>query len=375
MIFVSKYDILKKSNKRKEVNFVNLQQLNSLIHDHHTIAIFAHTCPDADAVCSALALKEFISTNYLTMGKKSARWYKKKVDIFIDCEDLPENLKVLANKYKASINPTPKKKYPLAIALDCANLERLGKYAELFEHCDETVNIDHHKSNPKFAKFNFIFDTSSTCENLYIFFKSFEKTYGAKINTYMLTQLYSGILTDTNNLENNADKLVTRNNVGAIVEALGSKKASIIKSHFFKNLPKSKLALTTISYNPKNRKYYEDGKICIITLNNKAFAKSHASLEDAEGIVDSALNTEGVFVSALILEPERGNYKVKLRGKGINVSQVAEKFSGGGHEFMSAFDYKGNYNVLNMSLLRECKKTLEQNIDNVATIEDVLEDV
>lgn len=353
---------------------MNLQQLNSLINDHHSIALFAHTCPDADAVCSCLALKEFISTNYLSKGKRS-RWHKKKVDIFIDCDELPENLRALASKYKASINPIPKKKYSLAIALDCANLERLGKYAELFEHCDETVNIDHHKSNPKFANINYVFDTSSTCENLYIFFKFFEKIYGAKMNLYIHTQLYSGILTDTNNLENNADKLTTRNTVSSIVETLGSKKASIIKAHFFKNLPKSKLALTTISYNPKNRKYYEDGKICIITLNYKAFAKAHATLEDAEGIVDSALNTEGVFVSALILEQQKGQYKIKLRGKDIKVNQVAEKFSGGGHEYMAAFDYKGNYNVLNMSLLTECKKTLEENIQNVETIEDVLDEV
>ena len=353
---------------------MNLQQLNSLIHESNSIAIFAHTCPDADALCSALAMKDFINSNYLVKGKKSARWYRKKVDIFVDCEEIPDSLKALAEKYKLSINPKPRNKYNLSLALDCANIERLGKYEELFKASEKTVNIDHHKSNTKFAEINYIIDTSSTCENLYLFFKYFERMYGAKMNNYILTQLYSGILTDTNNLENNADRLVTRDTVSSIVGALGTKKASIIKSHFFKNLAKSKLALTTISYNPKNRKYYEDGKICIITLSNKAFTKAHASLEDAEGIVDSALNTEGVYISALLLEPKKGEYKVKLRGKNLKITQIAEKFGGGGHDFMAAFDYKGNYNVLNMSLLRECKTTLATNLDSVETIEDILED-
>ena len=58
----------------------------------------------------------------------------------------------------------------------------------------------------------------------------------------------------------------------------------------------------------------------------------------------------------------------------IDVSVVAAKFGGGGHDFMAAFDYKGNYNVLNMSLLRECKTTLATSLDSVETIEDILED-
>lgn len=346
-----------------------------MIHESSSIALFAHTCPDADALCSALAMKDFINLNYLVKSKKSARWYKKKVDIFVDCDEIPDRIKALAEKYEMSINPKPKKKYSLTIALDCATLDRLGKYSDLFLSGDKTINIDHHVSNTKFAQTNFVLPTSSTCENLYRIFKFYEKNYGAKISNYIFTQLYSGILTDTNNLENNADKICTSNVVSDIVAILGTKKASVIKAHFFKNISKSKLALTTISYNPKNRKYYDDGKICFVTLDNRAFVKSHAVMEDAEGIVDSALNIEGVFVSALILEPEKGMYTIKLRGKEIRVDNVAEKFGGGGHEFMSAFRYKGNYNMLVMSLLRECKLAVDSNIQHVETIEDIMDEV
>lgn len=354
--------------------FVNLKELDGLIHESNSIAIFTHSCPDADALCSALAMKDFINSNYLTKSKTALRWYKKKVDIFVECDEIPDSLKSLAEKYKLSINPKPRKKYNLSIALDCVNIERLGKYKDLFDVAEKTINIDHHKSNTKFADINYVIDTSSTCENLYLFFKYLERMCGAKMNTFILTQLYSGILTDTNNLENNADRLVTRDTISSIVGALGTKRASIIKSHFFKNLPKSQLALTTISYNPKNRKYYDDGKICIITLNNKAFVKANASLEDAEGIVDSALNTEGVYISALLLEYKKGEYKIKLRGKELPVIQIAEKFGGGGHDFMAGFAYKGNYNYLNITLLSECKKNLAKLLNSLETIEDILEE-
>lgn len=345
--------------------------LHKIFQDSDSIAIIGHVNPDADALCSALALKEFISNNYLTKNKNN-KFCKKKVDIFIDCDHIPESLKIFAKKHELSINVKPRKKYDLAVAVDCLNLERLGKYSQVFENAENTLNIDHHLSNSKFAKNNLVMKFSSTCESLFSIFNYFQKFYGTQTNNYILTQIYAGLITDTNNLENNADTKTTRHNVAKLVEALGIKQASIIKSHFFQNIPKTKLALTTNSYKPKNRIYYEDGSICIITLNNKVFSSTKASLDDAEGIVDSALKTEGVAISALILEPKKNEYVVKLRGKNINVSNIAEKFNGGGHEYMAGFQFKGSYNILNMALLRECKKVLEKQIPEQITIQDIL---
>lgn len=352
---------------------VSLHDLHQSFQESSTIALFGHVNPDADALCSTLALREFILNNYLTKSQTSNKYYKKKIDIFIDCDEIPESLKVFAEKYKFNINPVPRKKYSLAIALDCLNQERLGNRLSIFQSANKTINIDHHKTNTKFAQINFVMDSSSTCENLYIIFNYLDKCYGAKMNNYILTQIYAGIITDTNNLENNADRLITRNNITSIVDNLGIKQASIVKAHFFKNVPKTKLALTTFSYKPKNRIHYDDGRICIVNLNYKVFAKTNATLDDAEGIVDSALNTEGVLISALILEPTKGKFTVKLRGKNIKVNTIAEQFNGGGHDFMAGFTYVGNYNILNMNLLKECKKVIEQSAENIETLEDILE--
>ena len=316
-------------------------------------------------------MKEFILNNYLTKSK-TGNFYKKKVDIFIDCEEIPESLKMFAEKYKLSINPQPRKHYDLAIALDCLNKERMGKYITIFDRADKKINLDHHISNSKFGDYNYVFKLSSTCESLYSIFCYFNKNFGTSINKYILNQIYAGIITDTNNLENNADKLITRHHVSAIINDLGVRQASVIKAHFFQNIPKTKLALVSYSYQPNVRRHYNDGKICIITLDNKIFAKTKASLEDAEGIVDSALKTEGVLVSALILENEKGVYNVKLRGKGIKVNDIAQVFGGGGHEYMAGFQTKMKYNILNMALLRECRKTINEKFEEDNTLENIL---
>ena len=142
---------------------VTLRELHQCFQESSSIALFGHINPDADALCSALALKEFISNNYFTISKNN-RFYKKKVDIFVDCEEIPDSLKVFSEKHKISINPQPKKHYSLAVALDCSTKERLGKYVNVFESAQTTINIDHHKSNTKYADMNFVMDLSILCK-------------------------------------------------------------------------------------------------------------------------------------------------------------------------------------------------------------------
>jgi len=320
------------------------------IKDYKNIAIISHQTPDADAFSSSVALREIIRKFHSTLpnGKNS----KQRIDVFLDCEEIPSSLKIFipqnANSFKF-LNPTPKKHYDLAISLDCSNVERMGKYTELFQKADKTVNIDHHAANTRFAMRNYVLKTSSTCEALYFLFLHKEKF---EVSKYILSLLYSGIITDTNNLKINADALSTEKAMAYIRQNLGMSLMSRLRANFFENNSQAKEELISMAYSKKHRKYLLDDKVCLITLDKNAFLKAEAEMEDAEGIVDEALYRKGVLISVIILEKNKNELYVKLRGKpGIDVSKIAQEFGGGGHERQAAFQFKGSPSQLEKLLI------------------------
>lgn len=327
----------------------NLEGFMDLIRQSKNIAIISHQTPDADAFGSAMALREIIKKFYTTTpeGKRT----HKRVDVFLDMESLPKSLEIFVpqnGKMDKYLNPAKHpKKYQLAIALDCASLERMGKYQEIFNNAQNTINIDHHATNTRFAEQNYVMKTSSTSEALFYLFLHKRVKEASK---YTLSLLYTGILTDTNNLKNNADSLGTEKAVSVIKQTIGINLANRLRANFFENNSAARDILNGYAYSRKHRKYYAEDKLCVIVLPNKAFKTAKAQLEDAEGIVDEALHRKGLLVSAIVLEAEKNSLYVKLRGKpGVDVSLLAKQFGGGGHVGQAAFQYKGSIN----SLMRE----------------------
>ena len=330
------------------------------------IVIISHQAPDADAFSSSVALREILRKLHSSLpdGRKN----RQRIDVFLDCEEIPESLKIFIPKNETTLkylNPKPAKNYDLAICLDCANIERMGKYLEVFQKASRTVNIDHHATNTRFADQNYVFKTSSTCEALYYLFLHREKFEASK---YILSLLYSGIITDTNNLKNNADGLSTEKAMAYLKQNLGLPMMDRIRANFFENNSPARDELRAAAYSKVYRKYFEEDKVCVITLNHKTFEKTQAEMEDAEGIVDEALYRKGVLVSVIILEKNKNELYVKLRGKpGVDVSKLAAEFGGGGHERQAAFQFKGKPSeVANLLIPKTIKfvKNLNEKIIN-----------
>ena len=347
----------------------DIRNFLSLLDTSKSVAIIAHQAPDADAFSSVMALREIIRKFHsLTPEGKKIR---RRIDIYLDFEQLPSSLNIFLPKKDEPIkflNPEkPVKSYDLAVALDCASEDRMGKYTEVFKNAKKTVNIDHHATNTKFADVNYVTKTSSTCEALYYMFL-YKQKY--EVSNYIFSLLYSGIITDTNNLKNNADAPSTEKAVSNIKQGMGISLTRKIRANFFENNSPAKDILTSYAYNLKNRKYLADDKLCVITLDSKVFTKANADLSDAEGIVDEALYRKGVLISALLLEKDKNEIYVKLRGKqGVDVSELAKQFGGGGHPGQAAFQYKGKLSTLIAQFLpvanEFAQKIQEENFDSV----------
>ncbi len=321
----------------------SIRQCLMSIKKAHSIAIITHTMPDADALASSVALSKLIQTNMLKKGEQ------KIIDILVDAKEINDVDQAIL--HGQTINKKHAKVYDLAIAIDCASLQRLGKYAKVFNAALSTINIDHHATNTEFAQNNLVLKTSSACEVLYIF----AKMQQLEMPDDICKLIYSGIITDTNNLTQGTITVETHKIIAEFAEREIDLQS--IHDHFFKNNTKSKTfllkqALSTLTF-------MFDDRMTFMKLTKQNIADCKATYEDTYGIVDFGINIKGVELAVLAIKQADNSYYVSLRGKhDINVAHIAIAMNGGGHEKIAAFQYKGYLADLKQKLFEECQKEL-----------------
>lgn len=213
--------------------------------------------------------------------------------------------------------------YDLAIAVDCGDRTRLGKYYSLYEKIGNTVNIDHHKTNDRFAKINFVDkDKSSTCE---IIFDLIEGEIG--ITPDIATLLYLGLSTDTGNFMH-SNTTPSALLVASRLLEYGADLETIVNK-FYKNNSKGKLYL--ISRTIEGMRFFRNGEIVVMTVTKKMLNDCDCVISDTEGIIDYGMSIGSVRVAVCMSEQRENSYKVSFRSKDVDVCAAAAVFGGGGH--------------------------------------------
>ncbi|HCY52158.1 MAG TPA: hypothetical protein DHU65_05610 [Clostridiales bacterium] len=294
-------------NKNLKISEIKDELLKS-----SSFAIICHTRPDGDAIGSSSALKKGL----ISIGKRA--------DVF--CEDpVPEKFSYLGviNDYSSEI----KGEYDAYVAVDCADEARLGFLSEIFCKKRNTFNIDHHVSNTRYAKFNYVFDNSSNAENIYDLLKAI----GVNITKDIAMCLMTGICTDTGNFSH---KNVTERSLSVSSDLVkcGADLNLIYNETFVKQ---SKNRAKLFSMFSGNLRYFLDDRLCIGIITKEMFDKSGAGRDDTEGFIDFALSIDCVGVAVSVMEVGDKKYKISFRSKELDVNEIAGVFGGGGHVLAS----------------------------------------
>ncbi len=292
----------------------SVEQIAEKIKSAKKVAIFTHVRPDGDALGSSFALS--LALDFLNIEN----------DIYNE-SPMPSNLSFLPNLDRVQ-NNLKDKDYDLYIALDNADLSRLGVFASVFERAERknivTLNIDHHVSNPSYARYNFVRDCAANCMNVARLIETLGVPMSESIAEYLLT----GLLTDSGNFSHDdvteecfllAAKLVK---AGADIRKLSYE--------LFKKQPKARAKLH--SEVMAKIRYFHDDKFAAIIIPLEIMERFGADNGMTEGFVDFPLNVDTVEVAASIMEVKKGQYKISLRSKTYaNVNQIAGVYGGGGH--------------------------------------------
>ncbi len=306
------------------------EKLKKLISQYEDFLLVIHPSPDADALGSSYALREYI------LQQKN-----KKVSIY-SIDEPADNLKSLFyfKNITTKLNLNNKE---VIIFLDRGDVyykfDFPQKIKKLKKRPKKIINIDHHAdTNIKGALNIRSVQASSTSEIIYYFFQYASFDFKLKVAQYLL----SGIWFDTGGFKHNN----TSPEVLEIAGQLMRKGASITKINrtLTANKPISVLKLWGLAL--KRAQINEKNGMVVSFLTKKDLEKNNTSIKDLDSAkLSELLNTiAGTKFSLMLTERDENKVKASLRSesyKKIDVSKIAKMFKGGGHKLASGFEIKG----------------------------------
>ncbi|MDD4954227.1 MAG: bifunctional oligoribonuclease/PAP phosphatase NrnA [Candidatus Omnitrophica bacterium] len=321
----------------------NLKKAAACLKKYNSFLITSHTNLEGDALGSELAFYALVKR----MGKTA----------FVVNDDLlPYGYDFLPNKevvIKFSENKL-KKDFDCFVVLDCSDLNRPGRVAQLNTAGKPVLNIDHHISNQMFADVNWVEPgASSCCEMIYKLFKAMR----VPIDKETAICLYAGILTDTGSFRYSNTSAFTHS-VAADLLARGFNGTDIYRN-VYENVPLADMKI--LSKVLPGMKQEAQGRVIWFQIKRDMLAGKKTSFDLGEQILSFGRAIKGVEVVVLFKEnlSGRGEIRVNFRSRGnVDVNSIAQSFGGGGHKTASGATISGTLASARKKVLARIKKSL-----------------
>ncbi len=305
---------MKKINKKIQLE---MERIAEKLLSINSILLFPHVNMDGDCLGSSVALC------------KGLRALGKTAYVLIE-DEIPENLSFLDNSY-CTFDQNIIENPDVCMTVDCATIERFEKRKEKFLQGKTLMCIDHHSTSKSFAEYNLIDSkAAATGELVYKLLLLMKAPLDAEIGE----ALYAAISTDTGNFQYSNTTRETHEIIADLYDlGINHSKVSV---EIYQNIRQEKLLMTSISLS--TMKLLLNGRVAIAYLRQKALTETGATIDEAEGIVETLRSIGGVEVAIFLKETMEGNVKVSMRAKkDFDVAKFSAKFGGGGHVKAAGF--------------------------------------
>jgi len=308
-----------------------MEQLAKFIREGSEFAVISHISPDGDTMGCAAALLYGIEK----LGKKG-QWF---------CEGgIPENM--LEIEEIADLTKRPRlENIDSVISVDTVSFERMGSCADVFKRISHTAQIDHHKTNDYFAQINYVEECSACCFLVYKLLLELN----VEIDDKIARSLFVGISTDTGRL---AHTDVTPEDVLLTSELYRYNiRQEDTTDILFRDSPIKNLKMKGRAM--QHMETALDGKVAYTYLDKEDFEELEADSTHSEGVIELVRSVKGAKI-AFFMRQIGNAYKISIRsGAEYDVSQICEKFGGGGHKQAAGCIIEGSlWNVV-MTLIKE----------------------
>jgi bifunctional oligoribonuclease and PAP phosphatase NrnA len=286
-----------------------------------SLAIACHIAPDGDALGCALALALAFKDRGIEV---QAGWDGESIELPAQYDFLPG-----ANLLTPSDNFRPA---DVAIAVDCASADRLGRLRERMEKARALVNLDHHVSNTRFGGVNVIDEEASSSAELVVHLLA---RMGAEITADIATCLYTGLITDTGQFAY-ASVTPRTHAVASFLIQRGVKVDEVAQNLY----ERYRFSYLKVLGRVLERATLESDPTFVLSYLTKADREElGVSMDDTDDVIDVLRSVRDADVTCLLKERDDGVWKGSFRSKGrTDVGSVAQQLGGGGHKLAAGFE-------------------------------------
>lgn len=289
-----------------------LTSFQKICDRHQRFLVISHVRPDGDAYGSTLGLGLCLRA----LGKEV---------LCCNADGLSPLFEFLPGG--AGLVPTPAaapEPDRLIIAVDCADPKRLGPVFDAWHRLPD-VNIDHHISNPGYAKLNLI-DAGSpaTAQVLYEIMTTLEWPLSADA----AADLYTGLMTDTGSFRYRQTTARSFEIAAQLVKAGADPTAlaqGCYQSFRAERLFLMREVLNRVRFTDRNR-------IAWFYISPEVYSRSGATPDETEGLIEYLQAVQTVEVAFILEDMPDGLTRASLRSRGrVDVQKICAQFGGGGH--------------------------------------------
>jgi len=312
-----------------------LYAIRERLQEAQSTLIVTHLRPDGDAIGSLLGL----GLSLQAVGKTVH---------MVSMDGVPATFRHLSGSDKISKQVVGN--FDLVIVVDCSDLDRVG--LALHDLGQPDINIDHHITNPSFARLNLVEpEAAATAEIIAQSLSVWDLPLSAEVSDALLT----GLIADTIGFRtSNVNGRVLR--VAADLVEAGSSLSYLYR----RTLLQKSINAARYWGNGLVNLRFEDGIVWTsLTLADRK-AADYPGRDDADLInLLSFLNEAEVAI--IFIEQPENIVKVSWRAQnGKDVSQVAVRFGGGGHRAASGAEVMGMLSEVQLQVLNATRELFIQ---------------
>lgn len=298
------------------------------------IVIASHVRPDGDAIGSLLGLGLALQDAGKTVQM-----------VLVD--GLPASFRYLEGSQQ--IVKAPEGGHDTFITVDCADFKRVGKIFEDFGRPD--INIDHHKTNEKFGQLNLI--EAEEVATAAILTEHLPR-WGLTITRPIAAALLTGIITDTLGFRTSNTTPEALRQCATLMETGVDMPDIYMRSLVRKSFPAARYWGAGLS------SMEQKNGIVWGTLTLEDRKRSGYGGNDDADLINMISAIDGNKVGMVFVEQSDGHVKISWRAlePGIDVSQVAKHFKGGGHAAAAGADIPGTLSEIQPLVLKTTREML-----------------
>lgn len=290
-----------------------MQRALECIQANQRFLVVSHERPDGDAIGSTLAMGLMLEK----MGKD--------VTCF-NVDAVPYNLTFLPGQHLMTRDLSAAEPFDVTIVLDLGERHRLGDAFPAIGWGATTVMVDHHKSwDPELVDIP-VRDVSAAATGELVY--QLLVRAGVELTTDIARALYCCIMTDTGGFRYASTSPKVMNIASALLQA--GVEPWEMTSRLYEDQPRERLALLADIL--QTLTFSECGRLAFLVIDEPTLLKHQADDTLTDGFINYARGVRGVEVATQLRQKGADVWRISFRSRGhVDVSQLAERFGGGGH--------------------------------------------